>query len=63
MPGDRLFVDAQPVVTINTVINKLTAPIQSIVGTAILGRGVVSSFAQPLNQGFGSGNSNVSVGP
>jgi hypothetical protein len=58
LPGDRLYVDAQSVVAVNTIMTKLFAPLNTLAGTALLGRSVVSVFSQPLNTtGFGSSSS------
>jgi polysaccharide export outer membrane protein len=57
LPGDRLYVDSQSIVTVNTVLTKVFAPIQNLAGTALLGRGVVGAFAQPLKQNGTSGSS------
>jgi polysaccharide export outer membrane protein len=48
MPGDRLYVDGQSIVTVNNVMTKVFAPLQNLAGFAILGRGAVAEFAQPL---------------
>jgi hypothetical protein len=55
LPGDRVYVEAQSVVAVNNIMTKLFAPINNLAGTVLLGRSVVSVFAQPLNQtGFGN---------
>jgi polysaccharide export outer membrane protein len=44
LPGDRLFVQANPLVRANTAIARIAAPIERIFGVTLLGTGVVSSF-------------------
>jgi polysaccharide export outer membrane protein len=63
LPGDRLYVDAQPLLAFNTFMTKLTNPLQTITGPALLGRGVVATFATPLITTGVNGNVNNAVLP
>jgi polysaccharide export outer membrane protein len=49
MPGDRLYVQAESLVTLNTAMTKLFAPVQQLLGTALLGNSVVRVFAQSIH--------------
>jgi polysaccharide biosynthesis/export protein len=59
MPGDRVYVEAQPLVSIDTYLARLFSPMERIFGVTLLGRGLVGTLSQPLNQngtgGSGSG--------
>jgi polysaccharide export outer membrane protein len=55
MPGDRLYVDGQSIITVNTVMAKVLAPIQQLSGAALLARGTISAFAFGLK---GTGTTN-----
>lgn len=43
-PGDRLYVKADPFITFDTNLSKITAPFERILGLTILGNGVVNSI-------------------
>jgi len=49
MPGDRLFVAAYPVSTINNTMARVIAPIQQLFGAILLGQSTVQTLAQPIN--------------
>lgn len=53
LPGDRLYVKADPFVTFDTNFAKITAPLERILGFTILGNGTVRSLQQGSN-GFGN---------
>ena len=44
-PGDRLFVKADPLVTIDTKLGRLFSPIERILGVTLLGQTTVRSFS------------------
>jgi polysaccharide export outer membrane protein len=44
LPGDRLYVAAQPLVAFDIAFAKLIAPIERITGVALLGNGLVQAF-------------------
>jgi hypothetical protein len=37
MPGDRVFIEADGLIAMNTFLTKVTAPIEKLLGTASLG--------------------------
>jgi polysaccharide export outer membrane protein len=55
MPGDRVYVQAESLVTVNTALSKLFAPFQQLLGTALLGNGVVRVFSQSIHSNNGTG--------
>jgi polysaccharide biosynthesis/export protein len=57
-PGDRLYVEAQPLVTLDTGLARLISPIERVFGAILLGNGTVQSFK---NNG-GSGNGGTGSG-
>jgi polysaccharide export outer membrane protein len=50
LPGDRLYVMAQPVVTLDVHLARLISPIERILGVTLLGSSAVHSVAIPLGQ-------------
>src|SRR5262249_18726393 len=48
LPGDRSFVEARPLVTLNTPLARVFAPIERVFGITLLGSSVVHSVAVPL---------------
>lgn len=52
-PGDRLYVKADPFITFDTNLSKFTAPIERILGIAILGSGAVNSIENGGQGGSG----------
>jgi polysaccharide export outer membrane protein len=52
LPGDRLYVSANPLVTTDTYLGRLLAPVERIFGITLLGTGVYTSIRQ-ANQNFG----------
>jgi polysaccharide biosynthesis/export protein len=53
LPGDRVYVMAQPIITFDTALARFFAPIERTLGIALLGRTTVAAF-----QGEGVFNSN-----
>jgi polysaccharide export outer membrane protein len=53
LPGDRIFVQAQPLVTTDTYLARLFSPIERVFGIVLLGNGTVRSFGR--NSGTGTG--------
>jgi polysaccharide export outer membrane protein len=47
-PGDRIYVKANPFVTFDNTLAKVTAPFERLFGVVLLGRSVVGTIAQPL---------------
>jgi polysaccharide export outer membrane protein len=54
MPGDRLYIQANPLITVNNWINTIAAPIERLFGIALLGQSTVQSFINPTAF-FGNG--------
>jgi polysaccharide export outer membrane protein len=44
LPGDRVYVMAKPIVTFDTALARLAAPIERVLGVALLGRTTVGAF-------------------
>jgi len=44
LPGDRVYVMAQPIITLDTTLARLFAPIERTLGIALLGRTTVAAF-------------------
>jgi polysaccharide biosynthesis/export protein len=57
-PGDRLYVEAQPLVTLDTGLARFISPIERVFGGILLGNGTVQSFR---NNG-GNGNGGTGTG-
>jgi polysaccharide export outer membrane protein len=53
LPGDRIYVQAEPLVTVDTALARFFSPMERVFGITLLGRGTVGALAQPL---FISGN-------
>jgi polysaccharide biosynthesis/export protein len=51
-PGDRIFVKAYPLITLDTVIARITSPVERLFGFTLLGNGVVRALQ---NSGGGNG--------
>jgi polysaccharide export outer membrane protein len=54
MPGDRIYVEADPILTFDSRLARLLEPVQRVFGATLLGSSVVHSIAIPLGQ-FTSG--------
>ncbi len=52
LPGDRVYVKAQPLVTLDTYLARVLAPIERVFGVTLLGVETVRSFSGNTN-GFG----------
>jgi polysaccharide biosynthesis/export protein len=48
LPGDRIFVDADPLVTADTALARVFSPVERVLGITLLGSAVVHSIAVPL---------------
>ena len=56
LPGDRVFVAAQPMVRIDTYFGRAIAPLERLLGVILLGNGTVRSLnGQGNNFGGGGG--------
>lgn len=52
LPGDRLYVKASPLITLDTKVAKFTAPFERMLGFTILGNGTVRTIQQGKNADF-----------
>jgi polysaccharide export outer membrane protein len=48
LPGDRIYVQAQRLITIDTALTRFIAPIERVLGVTLLGSSVVHEVAIPL---------------
>lgn len=55
LPGDRIFVHSVPLIYAETIIARVTAPIERLLGITLLGNGVVQNFRNSGQQGGGFG--------
>lgn len=53
LPGDRIYIQADHLIKVDNFIAKLTAPIERIFGTTLLGYGVLRTANQGVSGGFG----------
>jgi polysaccharide export outer membrane protein len=54
-PGDRLFVQAKPIITATTYLNYALAPFERLIGFTLLGSGLVQNLQSfPVNRGGGT---------
>jgi polysaccharide export outer membrane protein len=56
MPGDRIYVKAQRLVTIDTALARIISPIERIFGVTLLGASTVNQIRGGNNNGFGNNN-------
>jgi polysaccharide export outer membrane protein len=55
MPGDRLYVKADPLITLNTYIDRFVSPIERVMGGILLGSSTYRSLKFINNANVGSG--------
>lgn len=60
MPGDRIYIQADPLIKLDTLISKITAPVERVFGVILLGNATVRSLeggntGSGLGGGFGGG--------
>jgi polysaccharide biosynthesis/export protein len=60
-PGDRLYVEAEPLVTLDTALARIISPIERVFGGILLGNATVQSF-NPINGSNGSNGTGLGVG-
>ena len=58
MPGDRIYVKAQRLVTIDRTLARVLAPIERVFGITLLGSSVVNQLRGVNNNGTGTGTGN-----
>jgi polysaccharide export outer membrane protein len=62
-PGDRIYVQAKPIVTFDTYLTLITNPIQRMMGTAILGAGTFNTLKfLPGSTGIGGAGGTAGTG-
>jgi polysaccharide export outer membrane protein len=61
LPGDRLFIQSNPLVRIDTYMARLYAPFERVLGITLLGTSVISSIQQIAN--FGATATSTTAGP
>jgi polysaccharide export outer membrane protein len=61
LPGDRIYVRADGLITLDNAISKITAPIERLFGVTLLGNSTVRSFA-PGAGGGGTGRGGTGTG-
>ncbi len=54
-PGDRLYVEAEPLVNLDTQLARIISPMERLFGIALLGNGTVQSLRN-MNNGNGTGS-------
>jgi polysaccharide export outer membrane protein len=54
-PGDRIVVEARPLITLDTTLARVFSPIERIFGVTLLGSSTVHSIAIPLGKSTSSG--------
>ena len=52
LPGDRIYVKADPLITTDSFIAKITTPMQRLFGVTLLGNGTVTSIKSGTGGGF-----------
>jgi polysaccharide export outer membrane protein len=55
LPGDRIYVQAQPLLTLDIALAKIIAPVERVFGVTLLGNGLVNSLQGKNGTGTGSG--------
>jgi polysaccharide export outer membrane protein len=48
LPGDRIFVEAEPLVTVDTALARVFSPLERVFGITLLGSAVVHSVGAPI---------------
>lgn len=52
LPGDRIYVKAQPLISIDNALAKLFSPVERIFGVVLLGTSTVNQISNPNNGNF-----------
>ena len=55
MPGDRIYVEADPLITTDTYLARIISPIERLFGITLLGSATVNSFRGGQNGSGGGG--------
>ena len=56
LPGDRIYVKADPLIATDSLIAKITVPMSRILGVTLLGNGAVRSLWYGTPPGSGANN-------
>ena len=56
LPGDRVFIQEDKLIALDTGLAKIMAPIERVMGFSLLGVGTVTRFSGPVLQGGGNPN-------
>jgi polysaccharide export outer membrane protein len=48
LPGDRIYMQAEPLVTLDSALARIFVPIERVLGVTLLGRATVGELAVPL---------------
>jgi polysaccharide export outer membrane protein len=54
LPGDRIYVQAQPIITVDTYLARLLAPVERLFGVVLLGSETINSVKHPNSNQFGN---------
>jgi polysaccharide biosynthesis/export protein len=60
-PGDRLYVQAAPLITLNTYLDRVLAPMERVLGATLLGYSTYSTIRFPNNNFGNTNNGTVNV--
>jgi polysaccharide export outer membrane protein len=55
LPGDRIYVQAEPLITLDTYLGRIISPIERLFGVTLLGNAVVEAVLPGQQGGFGGG--------
>jgi polysaccharide export outer membrane protein len=58
LPGDRIFVEANKLITLDTALARIFSPVERIFGITLLGTAVYRGIATPINGGNGVNGGN-----
>ena len=63
-PGDRIYIQADPLITLDNMIAKVLSPVERVLGFALLAGSTAQSFRHNNNNGFnnGGGTTIISTG-
>jgi polysaccharide export outer membrane protein len=50
LPGDRIYVEAEPIITLDTQLARIFSPIERVFGVTLLGSAVIHSVSEPLGR-------------
>jgi polysaccharide export outer membrane protein len=52
LPGDRIYISADPYITVYNYLDKMISPIERVLGVALLGSSTFQSFRTGSNNGL-----------